>query len=200
MFMCVRRSPVEASDFICHLSQKIVTEITVAMLEAIRSTASQENGSMQVLLQGKHPILKLEELSMACTNEICDRISALYLSEEVGKPKGKKSSELSLKSQQEVQGIMKGLEKVVTVSRSSSNSTASSPSEWFSNPPKVIAPTYAATAAQTEKPLSDEFMSKASQVVSEVLLKTEQKLAALMSAQNSAETELNFLIELAKST
>ncbi|TSK34919.1 SH3 domain-containing kinase-binding protein 1 [Bagarius yarrelli] len=200
----IQGSPIEASDFICHLGHKIITEIKGAMLEAIRSTASQDNGSMQVLLQGKQPILKLEELSMACTNEICDRILDLYLSEELDRPTEKKSSELSLKSQQEVQGIMKSLEKVVAVTRSSSRSTASLPSEWFSNPLKVIAPACASTAAQTEKPLSDEFMNKASQVVSEVLLKTEQKLAASMSTQNSAivcsETELNFLMELAKST
>ncbi|KAG7332586.1 hypothetical protein KOW79_004420 [Hemibagrus wyckioides] len=195
-------SPAEASDFICELSQRIVTEIKSAMLGAIRSMASGQRPSCSARASSSvgDPISPLDDLSIACTNEICERILALYLSEEGVRPGGETSSRQSLKSHQEVNGIMKGLEEV-DPSRSSSWSTVKILiSEIVSNMPTDGA----LSAPQGERPFSDQFMSKATQVVSEVLQKTEQKLAASVLPQTSihasSETELNFLMDLVRSS
>ncbi|KAG7334605.1 hypothetical protein KOW79_001201 [Hemibagrus wyckioides] len=200
-------SPMEASDFICELSQRIVTEIKSAMLEAIRSMASgpRPSCSARASSPAGDLISPLDDLSIACTNEICERILALYHSEEGVRPRGETSSRTSLKSHQEVNGIMKGLEEVVSISRSSSWFTVSSTvsSTVTSTPePEVMTPDDASSPPQAERPFSEQFLSKASQAISEVLLKTEQKVAASVLPQTStpASTELNFLIELVKST
>ncbi|XP_026990500.2 uncharacterized protein LOC113635361 [Tachysurus fulvidraco] len=194
-----RRSPTEASDVICDLSQRIVTEIKGAMLEAIQSTASQRASS-----PAGDPISQLDDLSIACTNEICEKILALYQSEVHVIPEGEKTPETSLKSHQEVHGVMKGLEEVVSISRSSSWVTVSSTSDSISTMPEVMTPDFASSAPQAERPLIEQLMSKASQAIVEVLLKTEQKLAASMLPQTSvpasSEADLKFLKELFKST
>ncbi|KAK3520740.1 hypothetical protein QTP70_032263 [Hemibagrus guttatus] len=192
-------SPMEASDFICELSQRIVTEIKGAMLAAIRSTASGPGPSCSARassLAGDR-ISQLDDLSIACTNEICERILALYLSEECVRPGGETTSGTSLKSHQEVHGIMKGLEEVYP---SRSSTVKSLISEIVSNMPTDGA----SSAPRAERPFSDQFVSKASQVVSEVLQGTEQRLAAPVLPQTSVSassgTELNFLMELVKSS
>ncbi|KAK3505598.1 hypothetical protein QTP70_021309, partial [Hemibagrus guttatus] len=198
-------SPMEASDFICELSQRIVTEIKGAMLAAIRSTASGPGPSCSARassLAGDR-ISQLDDLSITCTNEICERILALYLSEECVRPGGETTSGTSLKSHQEVHGIMKGLEEVVSISRSSSWSTVTS-TVTTTPEPEAMTPDGASSAPRAERPFSEQFLSKASQAISEILLKTEQKLATSMSPQisvpASSGTELNFLMELVKST
>ncbi|XP_060748498.1 uncharacterized protein LOC132861133 [Tachysurus vachellii] len=192
-----QRSPTEVSDFICDLSQRIVTEIKGAMLEAIQSTASQRASS-----PAGDPISQLDDLSIACTNEICEKILDLYLAEEHVRPEGEKTPETSLKSHQEVHGVMKGLEEVDPHRSSFWYNVKCLISELISTKPQVVTPHCSLLAPQTERPLSDEFMSKASQMVSEVLQKTEKKLATSMLPQTtvpaSSETELNFLLDLVK--
>ncbi|XP_027033328.2 uncharacterized protein LOC113662590 [Tachysurus fulvidraco] len=187
-----QRSPTEASDLICDLSQKIVTEIKGAMLEAIQSTASQRGSP-----PAGDPISQLDDLSIACTNEICEKILDLYLSEEHVRPEGEKTPETSLKSHQDVHGVMKDLEEVDPHRSSFWYNVKCLISELVSTTPQVVTP-------QAERPLSDEFMSKASQMVGEVLQKTEKKLATSMLPQTtvpaSSETELNFLLDLVKSS
>ncbi|GAA6088316.1 uncharacterized protein LOC113662590 [Tachysurus ichikawai] len=194
-----QRSPTEVSEFICDLSQRIVTEIKGAMLEAIQSTASQRVSS-----PAGDPISQLDDLSIACTNEICEKILDLYLSEEHVRPEGEKIPESSLKSHQEVHGVMKGLEEVDPHRSSFWYNVKCLISELVSTTPQVVTPHCPSSAPQPERPLSDEFMSKASQMVSEVLQKTEKKLTISMLPQTSvpasSETELNFLLELVKSS
>ncbi|KAG7328748.1 hypothetical protein KOW79_008692 [Hemibagrus wyckioides] len=205
-----QRSPVKVSEFICHLGQRIVTEIKGAMLEAIRSTASGRRASCSVRASSPagDPVSQLGDLSNACTKEICDKILALYHFLKLHRSGGETTSVMSLKSLLQFQKLMKGLEKVVSVSRSSSWFTVSTTSDLsqpqpltVSTMPEVMTP---GSAPQSVSPFSEQFMSIASEVVTEILLKMEQKLAASMSAQTSvsasSETEPNFLMELAKST
>ncbi|XP_047670478.1 uncharacterized protein LOC125141366 [Tachysurus fulvidraco] len=200
-----QRSPMQVSDFICHLGQRIVIEIKGAMLEAIRSTAAGQKPSCSESASSpaEDPITQIDDLSVSCTNEICDRILSLYHSEALHRPGGE-TSVMSLKSLLEVHKIMKGLEKVVSTTRSSSWFTVSTTSDSSSMTTEVETPSCGSEPPQTESPFSDQFMSKASHVVSEVLLETEQKIAASVSSQTSVpaaiETEPNFLMELAKST
>ncbi|KAK3531748.1 hypothetical protein QTP70_027295, partial [Hemibagrus guttatus] len=199
-----QRSPVEVSDLICHLGQRIVTEIKGAMLEAIRSTASGRRASCSVSASSPAggPVSQIDDLSITCTNEICERILALYHSTQLHRSGGETTSVMSVKSLLEFQKLMKGLEKVVSVSRSSSWVTVSTTS--VSMTPEVKTPGCASSAPQSVSPFSEQFMSIASEVVSEVLLSTEEKLAASVSSKTSvaasSETEPNFLMELAKST
>ncbi|KAK2849630.1 hypothetical protein Q7C36_008413 [Tachysurus vachellii] len=200
-----QRSPMQVSDFICHLGQRIVIEIKGAMLEAIRSTAAGQKPSCSESASSpaEDPITQIDDLSVSCTNEICDRILSLYHSEALHRPGGE-TSVMSLKSLLEVHKIMKGLEKVVSTTRSSSWFTVSTNSDSVSMTTEVVTPSCGSEPPQTESPFSDQFMSKASHAVSEVLLETEQKIAASVSSQTSVpaaiETEPNFLMELAKST
>ncbi|TSQ24016.1 Tetraspanin-9 [Bagarius yarrelli] len=173
------------------------------MLEAIRRTASRASRSVRASTPAKDPVSQLEDLSITCTNEICDKILALYRSEELNRPEGEKTA---LKSNQESQGRMKSLEEVVSIHRCSSWYTVSSASDSVSTTTEAMAPDCTPSAPQAEKPFSNQFISKASHVVSEVLQKTEQKIAASASPHTSAstsactETEMNFLMEMAKST
>lgn len=196
---------MQVSDFICHLGQRIVIEIKGAMLEAIRSTAAGQKPSCSESSSSpaEDPITQIDDLSVSCTNEICDRILSLYHSEALHRPGGE-TSVMSLKSLLEVHKIMKGLEKVVSTTRSSSWFTVSTTSDSVSMTTEVVTPSCGSESPQTESPFSDQFMSKASHAVSEVLLETEQKIAASVSSQTSVpaaiETEPNFMMELAKST
>ncbi|KAG7316751.1 hypothetical protein KOW79_020292 [Hemibagrus wyckioides] len=197
-----QRSPVEVSDFICHLGQRIVTEIKGAMLEAIRSTASGqlENCSESASSSAEKQVW-LDDLSFACTNEICEKILALCHSQELHRHGGETTS---VKSLLEFQKLMKGLEKVVSVSRSSSWVTVSRTSDMVSTTSEVRTPSCASSVPQSVSPFIEQFKSIASEVVSEVLLRLEQKLSDSVSSQTSilasVETEPNFSRELAKST
>ncbi|KAK3516758.1 hypothetical protein QTP70_022555 [Hemibagrus guttatus] len=201
-----QRSPMEVSDFICHLGQRIVTEIKGAMLEAIWSSASgtRASCSMSAPSPAEGLVSQLDDLSIICTNEICDNILALYHSQKLHRRRGETTSVMSLKSLLDFQKLMKGLEKVVSVSRYSSWVTVSTTSDLVSTTTEVMSPGCASSAPQSMSPFSEQFKSVASEVVSEVLLKMEQKLASSMSSQTSVpasiETEPNFLRELAKST
>ncbi|KAG7327822.1 hypothetical protein KOW79_009428 [Hemibagrus wyckioides] len=186
-----QRSPMEVSDFICHLGQRVVTEVKGAMLEAIRSTASAPSPSTPA----EDPILQLHELSTACTNEICDKI--LFHTKELQRSGGASTSVLSL--------LMKSLEKAVSVSRSSSWITVSSTSDLVSTTTEVTSSDYISSIPQSMSLFSDEFFSIVPQVISEVLLKMNQKLSSSsVSSQSSFtasnDTEMDLLIELARNT
>ncbi|TSO57270.1 Epidermal growth factor receptor kinase substrate 8-like protein 1 [Bagarius yarrelli] len=188
----------EASEFICNLEQRIINEIKDGMLEAIRRTASQARSPAGAVMS------QFKDLSAACTNEICEKILALYHSEERDRPGEEKTSKASPKSHQNVHGIMKSLEQVVSISRTSSCCTMSSAADLVLTTTEVMAPDSDSSAAQAERPFSDQFITKASQIISKVLLKTEQKLSASLSPQTSipvcSEPDLKFMTELANST
>ncbi|XP_053089526.1 uncharacterized protein LOC128318168 [Pangasianodon hypophthalmus] len=201
-----QRSPMETSDFICQLVQRVVTQTTAAMLEAIRRVASGRRTICSA--RASSPVedqISQSDLSIACTNEICDKILALCYSGDFDSPGGEKTSGTSLKSHQEVQGIMKGLEEVVSTSRSPFELTLkSSTPDSVPVTTEVMAPDCASSAPNAEKLFSDQFLSKATQAVRKVLLKTEEKIAATMSSQTSvpvrSETEMNSLTEEVKRT
>ncbi|XP_058261804.1 uncharacterized protein LOC131363369 [Hemibagrus wyckioides] len=189
-----QRSPMEVSDFICHLAQKVVTEIKGAMLVAIRSMASEPSASSPA----EDPITKLDDLSRACTNEICDKILDLYHSEEFNRLSEEGGLVMSLTSLLKVHNIMMGLEEVVSVSRSSSWITESTTPDLVSTKTEVISPDSVSSPPQAESPFSDQFLSTATQLITEVLLKTAQtSVSSQTSVPASRETELK---ELAKST
>ncbi|KAB5579771.1 hypothetical protein PHYPO_G00198810 [Pangasianodon hypophthalmus] len=195
-----QRSPMETSDFICQLVQRVVTQTTAAMLEAIRRVASGRRTICSA--RASSPVedqISQPDLSIACTNEICDKILALCYSGDFDSPGGEKTSAASLKSHQEVQGIMKGLEEVVSTSRSPFELTLKS-----STPDSVPVTTKVMAPDCAERLFSDQFLSKATQAVRKVLLKTEEKIAAAMSSQTSvpvrSETEMNSLTEEVKRT
>ncbi|KAG7325310.1 hypothetical protein KOW79_011626 [Hemibagrus wyckioides] len=189
-----QRSPMEVSDFICHLAQKVVTEIKGAMLVAIRSMASEASASSPA----EDPITKLDDLSRACTNEICDKILDLYHSEEFNRLSEEGGLVMSLTSLLKVHNIMMGLEEVVSVSRSSSWITESTTPDLVSTKTEVISPDSVSSPPQAESPFSDQFLSTATQLITEVLLKTAQtSVSSQTSVPASRETELK---ELAKST
>ncbi|XP_034166093.2 uncharacterized protein LOC113528171 [Pangasianodon hypophthalmus] len=201
-----QRSPTETSDFICQLVQRIATQTKAAMLEAIRKVASGRRAicSASASSPAEDQISQPDDLSMACTNEICEKILALYYSDDFDRPGGEKTSGTSLKCHQEVHGIMKGLEEVVSISRSSFELTLKSSSpDSVPVTIKVMAPD-CASSANAERLFSDQFLSKATQEVRKVLLKTEEKIAASMSSQTSvpvrSETETNSLMEEVEST
>ncbi|KAK2866187.1 hypothetical protein Q7C36_002243 [Tachysurus vachellii] len=194
-----QKSPMEASDFICHLAKRIVTEIKGAMLEAIRSVASTPH----VNLVEENQFSQLDDLSITCTNEICDKIVALYQSKDFSRPDEKNTLLMSLKSLLKVQKLMKGLEEAVSMSRSSSWNTISTVSQVTPPLSEVMTPECASSPPEPEVPFSDQFVSKALEMITEVLLRTDEKLAASVSSQTSvpasSKTELNSLTELAKS-
>ncbi|MCJ8744078.1 hypothetical protein PDJAM_G00101960 [Pangasius djambal] len=100
---------------------------------------------------------------------------------------------------------MKGLEEVVSISRSSFKFTLKSSSpDSVPVTTKVMAPDCASSARNAERLFSDQFLSKATQEVRKVLLKTEEKIAASLSSQTSvpvrSETETNSLMEEVEST
>ncbi|KAK3529333.1 hypothetical protein QTP70_029138 [Hemibagrus guttatus] len=194
----VQRSPMEASDLICHVAQRVVTEIKGAMLEAIRSTASEPSASPPA----EDPITQLDDLSTACTNEICDKILGVYHSVEKNRLTEQMCYSMSLTSLLKVHKIMMGLEDAVSISRSSSWITESTTSDSVSTKTEVMIPDSVSSPPQVQCPFSDQFMNTATQLITEVLLKMEQKPASSVSSQTSvpasSETELN--LELAKST
>ncbi|GAA6085165.1 uncharacterized protein LOC113662505 [Tachysurus ichikawai] len=194
-----QKSPMDASDFICHLTKRIVTVIKGAMLEAIRSVAS----APYVNFVEENQFSQLDDLSITCTNEICDKIVALYHSKDFSRPDEKNTLLMSLKSLLKVQKLMKGLEEAVSMSRSSSWNTVSTASQLTSPLSEVMTPECALSPPEPELPFSDQFVSKALEMITEVLLRTDEKLATSVSSQNfvpaSSETELNSLMELAKS-
>ncbi|KAK3512967.1 hypothetical protein QTP70_033397, partial [Hemibagrus guttatus] len=179
-----QRSPMEASDFICDLAQRIITEVKGAMLEAIRSTGSGSSCSESASSPAEDSITQLDGLSNACTNEICDKVLDLYHSQELERSGGatNQKSEMSLKSHQEVHGIIKGLEEVVSISRSSTSFNVSSNSDLVSTMTEVT-PDSTSSAVQSVRSFSDQFMSiaisaaaeqfldKATQVASDILVK-----------------------------
>ncbi|XP_053098019.1 uncharacterized protein LOC128321677 [Pangasianodon hypophthalmus] len=202
-----QRSPTERSEFICQLVQRIVTQTKTAMLEAIRRVASGRRVICRASASSpaEDQISQRDDLSIAGTNEICEKILALYHSDDFRRPGGEKTAETSLKSHQEVHGIMKGLEEVVSISRSSFELTLKSLSpDSVPVTTKVMAPDCASSAPNAERLFSDQFLSKATQAVRKVLLKTEEKIAASMSSQTSvpvrSETEMNSLMEEVEST
>ncbi|KAK2866759.1 hypothetical protein Q7C36_002815 [Tachysurus vachellii] len=169
-------SPMEVSDFICQLSQKIVTEIKGAMLEAIRSTVSRLRASASSPTED--PITQLDDLSIACTNEICDKILALYNFEEAESIGGESTPALS-SSLDEVASIWsRSVTSVSVTDVPKTTNAAQMPSDYA---PQAV---------------SDEFISKASQMIAEILLKTDQTLCASMSSQTSVCSEAE-LTELA---
>ncbi|MCI4377832.1 hypothetical protein PGIGA_G00208400 [Pangasianodon gigas] len=176
-----QRSPMETSDFICQLVQRVVTQTTAAMLKAIRRVASGRRTICSASASSPaEDQISQPDLSIACTNEICDKILALCYSGDFDSPGGEKTSGTLLKSHQEVQGIMKGLEEVVSTSRSPFELTLKS-----STPDSVPVMTKVMAPDCSERLFSDQFLSKATQVVRKVLLKTEEKIAAVMSSQTS---------------
>ncbi|TTO63376.1 hypothetical protein Baya_15305 [Bagarius yarrelli] len=195
----------QASEFICNLGQRIVTEIKGAMLEAIRRTASQTRSPAEAVMS------QLEDLSVACTNEICEKILALYHSEERDRPEEEKTSEASLKSHQEVDGIMKSLEQVVSISRSSSCCTVSSAADLVLTTTEKLA---VSLSLQTSFPVGSEtnlkFMTElANSTATEILQKLfyilVQSLQEHFSSvsrsdaeQSGAEREQKFLSEAQK--
>ncbi|MCI4389828.1 hypothetical protein PGIGA_G00103370 [Pangasianodon gigas] len=202
-----QRSPTETSDFICQLVQRIATQTKAAMLEAIRRVASGRRAICPASASSpaEDQMSQPDDLSMACTNEICEKILALYHSDDFDRPGEEKTSGTKLKSHQEVHGIMKGLEEVVSISRSSFELTLKSSSpDSVPVTTKVMAPDCASSAPNAERLFSDQFLSKATQEVRKVLLKTEEKIAASTSSQTSvpvrSETETNSLMEEVEST
>ncbi|XP_027016960.2 uncharacterized protein LOC113652223 [Tachysurus fulvidraco] len=171
-------SPMEVPDFICQLSQKIVTEIKGAMLEAIRSTVSRLRVSASSPTEDS--VTQLDDLSIACTNEICDKILALYNFEEA-ESQGESTPALS-SSLDEVASIWsRSVTPVSVTDVPKTTHTAQMPSDCA---PRAV---------------SDEFISKASQMIAEILLKTDQTLCASMSSQTSVYSEAE-LMELANNT
>ncbi|XP_053098213.1 uncharacterized protein LOC128321722 [Pangasianodon hypophthalmus] len=202
-----QRSPMEMSDFICQLVQRIATQTKAAMLEAILRVASGRRAicSASASSPAEDQISQPDDLSMACTNEICEKILALYHSDDFDRPGGEKTSGTKLKSHQEVHGIMKGLEEVVSISKSSFELMLKSLSpDSVPVTTKVMAPDCASSAPNAERLFSDQFLSKATQEVRKVLLKTEETIAASMSSQTSvpvrSETDTNSLMEEVEST
>lgn len=170
---------MEVSDFICQLSQKIVTEIKGAMLEAIRSTVSRMRSSASSPTED--PITQLDDLSIACTNEICDKILALYNFEEA-ESLGRESTPAMSSSLDEVASIWsRSVTSVSVIDVPKTTHAAQMPSDCA---PQAV---------------SDEFISKALQMIAEILLKTDQTLCASMSSQTSVCSEAE-LMELANNT
>ncbi|KAG7328234.1 hypothetical protein KOW79_008178 [Hemibagrus wyckioides] len=192
-----QRSPVEVSDFICHLGQRIVTEIKGAMLEAIRSMAS---GPVSASSPAENPVSQLQDLSLTCTNEICDKILALYYSQELHRSGEETTSVMSLKSLQDFQNLMKGLEKVVSVSRSSSWVSVSTTSDSVSTSTEVMTPGSASSTPQSESPFIKTFIKIALPAATEVLVEMEYKVASSTPSKTSvpasSETEPNSLMKL----
>ncbi|KAL7886833.1 hypothetical protein AOLI_G00045540 [Acnodon oligacanthus] len=158
--------------------------------EALKALSARSKRSPSTEISTVIPsasVSQLDQLTLTCTNDIVHGIVKLYHA-DVSQPKpctSVGSSEISLASHQEICQVMQELEKLVTISRSSSEEcspstdqegTMSVPAESVSNNEEAVLNPHPSSEL-TEGLVSNQFQDNMTQFVSDILTKTEEKLS-----------------------